>query len=82
MSLLTATRASLTRSDSNPRYDRSWASALRDAVSQFRRKYLPTNAELEMEYLNGSADLRELEYRMRRLDQARAQWRGGVYQRY
>jgi hypothetical protein len=59
----------------------SWLGSMRTALAEFRRKYLPTDAELDLEYLNGSADLRELEYRMQRVDQMRARSRTNSYQR-
>jgi hypothetical protein len=66
---------------SGSEHQTSWFRSIRFALAEFRRKYLPTDAELDMEYLNGSADLRDLEYRMRRLDEMRAQSRTNAYQR-
>jgi hypothetical protein len=77
MSPSSATQTIRSRSDGQP----SWLTSTRTALAQFRRKYLPTDAELDLDYLNGSADLRELEYRMRRLDQMRSQSRRNPYQR-
>jgi hypothetical protein len=77
MSLSSVTQATHSRSGARM----SWLSSIRTALAEFRRKYLPTNAELDLEYLNGSSDLRELEYRMRRLDQMRARSRTNCYQR-
>ena len=80
MSLSSPSRASHSGIDSDPHHSRRrWLNNVREALAQFRRKFLPTDAELELEYLNGSSDLRELEYRMRRLDQERWRSRGGFY---
>jgi hypothetical protein len=78
MSLLSTTPAPLSKFAR--RYP-SFLRAARQALAQFRRKFLPTDAELDLEYLNASADLRDLEYRIRRLDHLRARSRGGLYYR-
>jgi hypothetical protein len=82
MSLSSATRTVHPRSDHSRSGERtSWLTSWRAALGQFRRKYLPTDAELDLDYLNGSGDLRELEYRMRRLDEMRSRSRRNTYRR-
>jgi hypothetical protein len=52
---------------------------LRQKLAKLRRQFLPTDAELDLDYLNESTDLRDLEYRMQKLDQ-RPRLRSGLCQ--
>jgi hypothetical protein len=50
---------------------------LRLKLAQLRQLLLPTDAELDLAYLNESTDRRNLEYRMEQLDQ-RLRLRNGL----
>jgi len=68
------TRASRTLAP--PQGQASWIRDLRDRLGRFRRGILPTDEELDAEYLGAAGDLHDLEARMRERDRPRLQTRG------